>query len=187
MAKAPSEELAELYRRTVEDQFARSHFSAVAEKSSWAADLPEPALAYAYYIIGSDVCSADAANMLWLKARLREHGWYTISKYGSSADLAAWILVQHADRDPAFQAEVLEMLEPLLIEKETQQKNYAYLYDRVAVNGNRPQRYGTQGRCISSKWEPREVEAPEELDARRAAVELEPEADYAARFTCPPA
>lgn len=187
LANAPSEELAELYRRYIEDQFARSHFSAVLEKSSWAANLPEATLAYAYYIIGSEACSVDAANVQWLKARLSEHGWYTISKYGSSADLAAWLLVQHADHDPAFQAEVLEMLEPLLIKNETRQRNYAYLYDRVAVNGNRPQRYGTQGRCISGKWEPREVEAPDELDARRAAVGLEPEAVYAAGFTCPPA
>jgi hypothetical protein len=99
--------------------------------------------------------------------------------------MAAWLLVQHADRDVAFQTEMLRILEPLVPARETAQSNYAYLHDRVAVNSGRPQRYGTQGRCTAAGvWEPREVEQPEQLDERRAAVGLGPEADYIAVFNC---
>ena len=63
------------------------------------------------------------------------------------------------------QREVLGMLEKLLEAKETSRQNYAYLYDRVASAEDRPQRYGTQGRCVGpAKWEPNELEHPEGID-----------------------
>lgn len=137
-------------------------------------------------MIASQGCGVDEDNTRWLKAHVGRSGWFTVSKYGAEADKAAWLLVQHADRDVAFQAEVLAILEPLVAAGETDPRSYAYLYDRVAVNSQRPQRYGTQGRCTDAgTWEPRDVEAPEQLDQRRAAVGLPPEADYVAVFTCP--
>src|SRR5690606_36754785 len=182
---AHSAELSELYRRTAEDQFARLHLSAARERVNWAAGLSDPARAYAYFIIASKGCSLDAENTRWLKEQVSLRGWFTISKYGADADFAAWLLVQHADRDVPFQTEMLRILEPLVPAKETGQINYAYLHDRVAVNSGRPQRYGTQGRCTAAGvWEPREVEEPETLDERRAAVGLPPEADYIAGFNC---
>lgn len=184
-AAAPSAELAELYRRTAEDQFTRLHLEAARERVSWAAGLSDPARAYAYFVIASKGCTVDADNTRWLKEQVSRHGWFTVSKYGADADFAAWLLVQHADRDVPFQTEMLELLEPLVPANETGQRNYAYLYDRVAVNSGRPQRYGTQGRCTAAGvWEPREVERPEALDERRAAVGLPPEAEYIAGFNC---
>jgi hypothetical protein len=184
-AAAPSAELAELYRRTAEDQFARSHLSAARERVNWAAGLADPARAYAYFIVASKGCTLDAENTRWLKETVSQGGWFTVSKYGADADFAAWLLVQHADLDVPFQTEMLGILEPLVPARETSQSNYAYLYDRVAVNSGRPQRYGTQGRCTAAGvWEPREVEQPETLDERRAAVGLPPEADYIAVFNC---
>ncbi|MHA6719464.1 DUF6624 domain-containing protein [Sphingomonas sp. RS6] len=185
---ASSRDLSELFMRAAKDQFTRSHFDAALHRTSWASNLPDGALAYAYYVIASDGSGLDEANSRWLRAQLDQHGWFLISRYGADADFAAWLLVQHADADPSFQAHVLNLLAPLVPLKETHALNYAYLFDRVAVNSGRPQRYGTQGRCATSgKWEPRSVEAPEQLDERRAAVGLEPEAVYAARFLCRPA
>ncbi len=184
-AAAPSAELAELYRRTAEDQFARLHLSAARERVNWAAGLSDPARAYAYFVIASRFCTLDEENTRWLKAQVSQTGWFTVRKYGPDADSAAWLLVQHADLDVPFQTEMLSILEPLVPLKETRQSNYAYLYDRVAVNSGRPQRYGTQGRCTpAGVWEPREVEQPEKLDERRAAVGLGPEAGYRAVFNC---
>ncbi|HVJ03729.1 MAG TPA: DUF6624 domain-containing protein [Sphingomonas sp.] len=186
--RAPSPELAELYRRVAADQFARLHLTAALQRVGWAAGLSDHARSYAYYVIASDVCGVDEANTRWLKAQLDRSGWFTVSKYGAEADSAAWLLVQHADDDLAFQTRVLAILEALVGSKDTDPRNYAYLYDRVAVNGKRPQRYGTQGRCtVSGSWEPREIEDPARLDERRGAVGLEPEAEYRARFTCPKA
>jgi hypothetical protein len=184
-AAASSPALTELYRRTAEDQFKRSHLSAATERVNWAAGLSDPARAYAYFIIASKGCGVDEANTRWLKAQISQNGWFTVSKYGADADRAAWLLVQHADRDLDFQTDMLSILEPLVPVDETARTNYAYLYDRVAVNRGRPQRYGTQGRCTAAGvWEPREVEQPEKLDERRAAVGLGPVAEYIAVFNC---
>ena len=126
----------------------------------------------------------DGHNLAELKPLLDKYGWFGIGKFGSNADRDAWLLVQHADQDIEFQKKVLAALEPLAKTGETNLKNYAYLFDRVAVNLRQPdkrglQRYGTQGRCIGpGTWAPFPVEDPESLDARRAEVGLMPEAEY---------
>jgi hypothetical protein len=133
--------------------------------------------------VHDDICGGDESNTAWLKGEIARAGWFTISLFGMEADHAAWLLTQHADRDPSFQAQVLAMLEPLVAQGESNATNYAYLYDRVAVNAHRPQRYGTQGHCVGpGVWEPRDSEAPDGLDERRKSVGLGSEADYKALF-----
>jgi hypothetical protein len=128
---------------------------------------------------GSRFDQVDSRNTADLKQLLEIHGWFTISRFGGEADTAAWLLVQHADQDRAFQRRVLTMLEPLVKKGETRSEQYAYLYDRVT----RPQRYGTQGHCIGKgRWEPFEIEDPARLDERRASVGLPSEAEYQAQF-----
>ena len=121
----------------------------------------------------------DARNTADLKELIEIHGWFTISRFGAEADNDAWLLVQHADQDRAFQERILAILEPLAAKGETRPEHYAYLYDRVS----KPQRYGTQGRCVGKGlWEPLEVEDPARLDERRASVGLMPEAEYQTHF-----
>lgn len=91
---------------------------------------------------------------------------------------AAWLLVQHADDDAAFQERVLELMHGVVERGDADRSELAYLTDRVRVAHGRPQVYGTQfGRNV-----PQPIEDPDQLDARRAAAGLEPFADYAARF-----
>ena len=55
----------------------------------------------------------------------------------------------------------------------TVNSNYGYLFDRIAVAENRPQRYGTQGECRSpGRWEPNTLEYPDRVDALRAEAEI---------------
>jgi len=125
----------------------------------------------------------DLANTKRVKQFIDEHGWLTISRFGPQADQQAWLLVQHADRDVEFQKRVLALLEPLVAKGETEPSHFAYLYDRVASGEGRPQRYGTQGRCVGpGKWEPDALENPAEVDALRATVGLAPLATYKQDF-----
>jgi hypothetical protein len=130
----------------------------------------------------------DRENTAELKALLKIYPWFTISEFGSEANQNAWLLVQHADMDPPFQRQVLTILEPLAAKGETNPKNYAYLYDRVASSFQNPaerklQRYGTQGMCSGpGSWEPLPVENPDKLDERRAAIGLPPMAEYKKLF-----
>lgn len=145
-----------------------------------------PAVAEAAEVlVAGDVRRLARSNADWLKSVLARIGWFDIPRYSSSGSLAAWLIVQHSDHDRAWQAEILEGLRTRVGRGEVLARHVAYLEDRVAVNAGRPQTYGTQGRCMpSGEWQPREMIDPANLDRRRAEVELEPIADYRARFTC---
>lgn len=131
--------------------------------------------------LSARICAVDADNTAWLKAEWRTSGWFTTARDGEVANQRAWLILQHADLDPAFQRAVL----PLLAGETGLQAriNYAYLTDRVAVNAKEPQTYGTQGDCVApGRWEPDPVKDPAGLDARRATLTLPPEAEYQAFF-----
>ena len=138
--------------------------------------------------IAERMARVDRRHTADLKALLLNYRWFTISEFGAEASQNAWLLVQHADHDAAFQREVLKILEPLAAKGETNPKNFAYLYDRVATSfqnpaARKPQRYGTQGQCTGpGAWEPFPVEDPAKLDELRASVGLMPEAEYQKMF-----
>lgn len=99
-------------------------------------------------LLGVAASRSDAANTEWLKARVAEDGWPTISEVGEKGASAAWLLTQHADADPVFQARALRLMEPLVAQGEVSKPNYAYLYDRIMLKLTGKQRYGTQwGAC----------------------------------------
>ena len=117
----------------------------------------------------------DSHNTARLKQIIAGSGWPTISVAGQDGSMAAWLLAQHADADPAFQSDVLKMMEPLIATDEVSGTQYAYLYDRTHT----PQRFGTQGRCTApGSWVPREIEDRDEVDKRRAKVGRPPLDEY---------
>lgn len=88
--------------------------------------------------------STDAENTKRLQAIVAEHGWPNRELVGQEGAHAAWLLVQHADAAPEFQAAVLEVIEPLVARGEVERGDYALLTDRVLVARGEPQLYGTQ-------------------------------------------
>jgi hypothetical protein len=117
-------------------------------------------------------------NIKCLKQILNKYDWVTISEFDKEADHNAWLLVQHADNDIELQKSILTKLEKLYLSKETSSANYAYLYDRVAINEDKPQRYGTQGNIINGKWAAYPIEDQDNLDLRRKSVELSSFQEY---------
>lgn len=123
----------------------------------------------------------DPVNTRALKAILAVHDWIKLSAFGPDAEHDAWVLVQHADADGAFQREVLARLEPLVAEGEASARTFALLSDRVAVAEKRPQRFGTQGHCSRpGLWQPYPIEDAPAVDERRKGLGLAPMALYAA-------
>lgn len=128
-------------------------------------------------------CAIDGENTAWLKADVAANGWFTISATGAKASSAAWLMAQHADRDRPFQKHVLALMEPLVATGEVTRGNYAYLWDRIAVSENRPQRYGTQGRCTApGRWEPNEIEDMSRVEALREEAEIGTLVEYQERM-----
>ena len=126
----------------------------------------------------------DSANTSDMKELLTRVKWFTISEFGQATDKNAWLIVQHADLDVAFQKKVLAILKDLVPKKETDASNFAYLFDRVAaINEKKPQRYGTQGKCVGpGRWEPHPIEDPANVDKRRVEMGLETMEKYKTRF-----
>ena len=117
----------------------------------------------------------DRFHTTHLKAILEIHHWISISRFGKEADNQAWLLVQHADHDPAFQVSCLAVLEPLVPLEETDKKNYAYLYDRTAPMRGLKQRFGTQVNIDSTHVELLPYEGTlENVNKCRKEIGLEP-------------
>ncbi len=117
-----------------------------------------------------------------MKEILKRHGWPSISKFGAEADYHAWMLVQHADADPIFQAGCLFILSQLVEMGETAQKNYAYLYDRVTLKFQHlgmKQKYGTQINISGNTFKILPFEGTlSELNQRRLKMGLSPIKTY---------
>jgi hypothetical protein len=122
----------------------------------------------------------DGANTQLLRDLLKDWDWIDSHRFGPRIASHAWVLAQHADADPAFQQSVLERMAPYLEDGGVRPRDYAYLFDRVAVNQGRPQRYGTQpmGSCnADGSLSPKPLEDPEAVDRLRAELNLPPMAE----------
>src|SRR5690606_20536088 len=123
--------------------------------------------------------AVDAANLPEIRKIVADHGGLpTARQVGLEGVSAAWLLVQHADRDPDFQHQVLDAIMPLVESGEVSSHDFALLTDRVLVNADKPQRYGSQLMAVDGKWQAKPMEAPEKVDQRRASLGQMPLADY---------
>ena len=168
----------ELLRRTARDQLYRHSWSG--GDQVWG-ELSPGAKGRVNTAMSRATCILDGDNTAWLKADVAANGWFTISATGARASSSAWLMAQHADRDRDFQRHVLALMEPLVAQGEVTKGNYAYLWDRIAVSENRPQRYGTQGRCTApGRWEPNEIEDRSRVEALREEAEIGSLVEYEA-------
>jgi hypothetical protein len=129
---------------------------------------------------------ADAENLPWLQAVIAERGWPGASVVGTDGANGAWLLVQHADADPAFQRRCLGLLAAAVEAGEATKRQLAYLTDRVLLAEGKQQEYGTQVTARGGRWVPRNLRDPDGVDARRAAAGLGTIAGYLSRFTGTP-
>ena len=127
--------------------------------------------------LSAAVEKADTENTKRLTEIVDKHGWPTISLVGKDGANAAWLLVQHADKDPKFQRKCLDLMTSAS-KADVSQIEVAYLTDRVLLAEGKKQRYGTQFMSANGKWEPRPLEDPANVDQRRKEVGLPPLAEY---------
>ncbi|MEM9233963.1 MAG: DUF6624 domain-containing protein [Pseudomonadota bacterium] len=135
----------------------------------------EGAAYWARQLSAAHLKKVDHEATLYIEGLLDDYDWIDIERFGRSVSAHAWILIQHADHRPDLQEKVLKRMEPYLATGGVKKQNYAYLWDRVAVNTGRKQRYGTQPtwECDESRrltLQP--LEDPENVNARRAEMNL---------------
>ena len=120
----------------------------------------------------------DRQNTTWLKVIVEKHGWPGKSLVGEEGAHSAWLLVQHADHDVAFQKKCLDLLKAAVEQEEASPQDFAYLTDRVLIAEKRRQIYGTQLTQEGDKFKPLPIEDEEHVDDRRKEIGLQPLAEY---------
>ena len=121
----------------------------------------------------------DEDNSTRLQTIVEAQGWPTISKVGTNASHAAWLLVQHAP-SLDFMKNCLELMKQLP-KDEVNPANVAYLEDRVLMMSGEPQIYGTQFQGKGKDLQVYPISEPEKVEERRASVGLGTFAENEAR------
>src|SRR5688572_10402283 len=83
----------------------------------------------------------DKENTEELRAIVKRFGWPGRSLVGQRGANAAWMVVQHADHDRAFQKHCLKLIEAAP-DGEVSKEDVAFLTDRVLLSDGKKQRYG---------------------------------------------
>ena len=170
IAKAQSE-ITELW---LEDQLARHVYLQTQSNSK------SGARHWAHRIATADAVSIDERSAQYLRGLLSEFDWVDIHRFTRPVSERAWILVQHSDDHVDLQKLALERMAVYLESGGVLRSNYAYLWDRIAVNSGELQRYGTQpdwGSCNDGKLTLMPMEDPANVDESRATMQLGPVRD----------
>lgn len=102
-------------------------------------------------------------------------GWPGPTLVGEDGAHAAWLVLQHSIGSPRVMRQGLALLQQAVAAGEALPAEVATLEDRVRTLSGLPQRYGTQ-----FDWDengvmnPKPIEDPHGVDARRRAVGLDP-------------
>jgi hypothetical protein len=149
--------------------------------------LPEAEREAAFGAMAAPISAMDDRLLAELLALIPPEGWFLKSVYGEQAAGAAFLIIQHSDIEQWRR--FVPVLESLVAIGEIDGQDYGLMYDRLAINEGRPQRYGTQMVCRSGKlvvdWD--NLEDPANADARREAIGFPGTlAEYEATFTAYP-
>jgi hypothetical protein len=154
----------ELLQMVRDDQAVRERF--VAAINAHGGDLPidDPTSLATIHV--------DEVNLPKLKHLINQDGFPTTAMVGIDGVQAAFLLTQHADDDPLFQAKILRIITPRLRTNEIDGNQYALLTDRVLVAQGKQQRYGTQFEGHGDQMKPKPIQDEAHVDARRRALGL---------------
>ncbi|MET6991413.1 DUF6624 domain-containing protein [Sediminicola arcticus] len=88
--------------------------------------------------------SVALLNQGKIKSLYQKYGYLGYKQVGEIASGDFCIVIKHADNDLEFQQHMLEALKKEIEKGNADKANYAMLEDRVNVNLNKPQRFGSQ-------------------------------------------
>lgn len=153
----------ELMKRFNVDQDVRIRMDKAKDRASQDSFIPE-------------MLKIDTDNTEFIKSQMSKGGFPGESQVGEEAATAAYMLVQHS-QDRALQSQVLDIMKAAP-KGEHQPQNIAFLHDRVQVDKDGTQTYGTQFFDEGKGIKLRPIIDPEKLDERRKGMGLGPHKDY---------
>jgi hypothetical protein len=121
-------------------------------------------------------------NLEELEALLAVKGWPKQSEVGHDAASAAFLVLQHSNA--VAQQKYISMFEERCRENEASWQQYALMFDRMRMNQNKPQRYGTHTYLDPRAGNVNELyplEDDSKVDEWRKEIGLEPLKNYLQR------
>jgi len=121
-------------------------------------------------------------NLRDLEILLAKKGWPKRSEVGPEAAGAAFFVLQHSNAEA--QQKYISMFEKCCRENEASWQQYALMFDRMRMNQNKPQRYGTHSYLDPKAGRTNELyplEDESRVDEWRNEIGLEQLKDYLAR------
>ena len=119
----------------------------------------------------------DERNRNRLKEIFKEYGFPTKKLVGKDAMQGIFLMIQHSDGDKEWQKSQLPNIEEAVKNGDMNGQSYAYLYDRIKINGGEKQLYGTQFANvdpINKIVELADTEDLDNLDKRRMEIGMMP-------------
>lgn len=115
-----------------------------------------------------------------LKQIYDEYGFVGFDLAGEDGSRNFWLMVQHSDHNPDFQKEVLEKMKIEVDKENAVPSNYGLLVDRVNLNTDKKQVYGTQVtyNMETGQAYPKPLEDSPKVNERRKSIGLEPIEEY---------
>jgi len=109
-----------------------------------------------------------------------QYGFPGYDLVGKSGTHAFWLMVQHFDKYVGFQQKVLKAMKVEVKRGNANGQNFAYLTDRVLINTDQKQKYGTQVLYDNSvgKPYPKPLQNPSKVDEYRKAIGMESLNEY---------
>jgi len=121
-------------------------------------------------------------NLKELEVLLESRGWPEKSQVGSEASEAPFYVLQHSNA--AAQEKYIKLFEEACIKNEGNWHQYALMFDRMRINQNLPQRYGTHpimDNRATGEMKLYPLEDESRVDEWRKEKGLEPLNDYLTR------
>ncbi|PAW92079.1 hypothetical protein CKK33_00640 [Mucilaginibacter sp. MD40] len=106
----------------------------------------------------------------------KQYGYPGYDLVGKTGSNHFWLMVQHCDKHPDFQIQVLKAMKVEVDKNNADPKNFAYLTDRVNINTGKKQVYATQLTYNTKLCQaiPRPLADSANVNIRRRQVGLEP-------------
>ena len=98
----------------------------------------------AWKIFESKRDSVGLDNQKRIKKLYSTYGYLGFKEVGKENSVKFWLPIQHADNDVEFQKKMLKELKKQIQTNNANKSDYALLEDRIAINTNHKQRFGSQ-------------------------------------------
>ena len=118
------------------------------------------------------------SNFPSIKKIADKYGFPGYDLVGKESSNNYWMLVQHSDFNVPFQKRMLKLMKLKVHKKNASGQNYAYLIDRINLNENKQQIYGTQIIMGSGGTKLKPCIDTLNLNKRRFSVGLKPIKEY---------